>query len=184
MGSVSFSIRQPEKIKIEAHATGQLTADLGNFKGAGGTSDYNKLKNKPKVNHVELVGDIPLEDLGLHSIYYDTKANWNAQASMISERGAFYIYSDYRTEVDEVGNPTFYPGIKIGDGVSYLIDLPFMSDTAAIELYEHLADETVHISQAERLFWNNKVSSYLDANDTENLVLSKINYAQGDIYNG
>ena len=33
--------------------------------GTGGTSDYNDLENKPKINGVELVGDVSLEDLGI-----------------------------------------------------------------------------------------------------------------------
>lgn len=31
---------------------------------SGGTSDYNKLKNKPSIEHVELVGNKNLEDFG------------------------------------------------------------------------------------------------------------------------
>lgn len=149
------------------------------------SSDYNVLKNKPKINHVTIEGDIPLEDLGLHSVYYDTKANWNAHTSMISEAGAIYIYSDYKTLYDEVGNPTFIPGLKIGDGTSYLIDMPFMSDAMMYELYRHMSDTDLHVSQSEREFWNNKVSSFLSHDDTENLVLSKTDYIlEGDIGNG
>lgn len=33
-----------------------------------GTSDYNKLKNKPSINGVTLVGDISSEDLNLSSV--------------------------------------------------------------------------------------------------------------------
>ena len=183
MANASFSVNAPGKIQIGTNNSGAITTNIGNIKSTPLT-DYNKLRNKPKINHVELSGDIPLEDFGLHSIYYDTTANWNAQASMISEQGAFYIYSDYKTEIDAVGNPTYYPGVKIGDGTSYLIDMPFISDSITNELQEHMSDETSHISQSERTFWNNKVSSYLNADDTENLILSKTNFVLGDIYNG
>lgn len=58
-------------------------------------------------------------------IYYDTTARWNAQSSLISTRAAIYIYSDHRTII--VNNETKnVPGIKVGDGVSYLIDIPFI----------------------------------------------------------
>ena len=33
--------------------------------GEGGTSDYSELTNKPKLNDVELNGDMTLEDLGI-----------------------------------------------------------------------------------------------------------------------
>ncbi len=35
---------------------------------SGGTSDYNKLKNKPSIEHVELVGDKSFEELGLENM--------------------------------------------------------------------------------------------------------------------
>ena len=148
------------------------------------SNDYDDIKNKPKINHVVIEGDVSLSDLGLRAVYYDTKANWNAHTSMISEAGAIYIYSDYKTVYDEVDNPSFIPGIKIGDGTSYLIDMPFVSDAMTMELLRHMNNAEVHITQAERTFWNNKVSSFLDAEDTENLILSKTNFAQGDIYYG
>lgn len=55
-------------------------------------------------------------------IQYDTTANWDAQVQLIAERGTFYVYSDH--SVDENDNPV--PGLKIGDGTSYLIDMPFV----------------------------------------------------------
>lgn len=33
-----------------------------------GSSDYNKLKNKPRINSVELVGDKSFDDLGMNTI--------------------------------------------------------------------------------------------------------------------
>ena len=36
--------------------------------GAGGTDDYEKLKNKPQLNGVELLGNKSFTDIGLESI--------------------------------------------------------------------------------------------------------------------
>ena len=33
--------------------------------GGGGTSDYNRLDNKPQINGVELQGDVSLEGIGV-----------------------------------------------------------------------------------------------------------------------
>lgn len=33
--------------------------------GTGGTTNYNQLTNKPKINGVELVGEKTLDDLGI-----------------------------------------------------------------------------------------------------------------------
>lgn len=105
--------------------------------------------------------------------YYDTTAAWNMQPDLIPKKGDIYVYSDKATIYDEVGNPTFIPGVKIGDGLAYLIDLPFVGDEILYALAQHVNDNVRHITAAERIFWNNKVSSFLDEHDSENLVLSK-----------
>ena len=48
------------------------------------------------------------------------------------------------------------PAVKIGDGLAYLIDLPFI-DASVTRLMEHINNTQIHITQAEREFWNNKV---------------------------
>ena len=142
----------------------------------GGTSDYNRLKNKPSINSVTLEGALSAEDLGLGRVYYDTTANWNLNPGLMSERGVVYIYSDYEYLEDEVGNRTPIAGLRIGDGSSYLIDLPFVSSLTTRMLIAHIANQTAHISEAEREFWNNKVSAFLDPQDAEALILSKTQY--------
>ena len=152
---------------------------------SGGTSDYNKLQNKPSINSVELIGSISLPELGLRAIYYDTTANWNAQRSLISEEGAIYIYSDYSSYDDGNGNITPLAGIKIGDGNAYLIDMPFVTDGLTATLLNHINNHDVHITPQERAFWNNKVSSYMDLESSETLILSKTHYElEGELYHG
>lgn len=97
-------------------------------------------------------------------IFYDTTANWNAQPTLVSEAGTVYIYSDYYQ--DSGGNDI--PGVKIGDGNAYLIDLAFTG-----KLYDdHLADSVRHITDAERSAWNNKVRCYVDSTDTEKIIFT------------
>ena len=139
-------------------------------------NDYNNLQNKPIINSVVLQGELTAESLGLGRVYYDTTANWNAQPNLIAERGVVYIYSDYTYIEDEVGNHTEIAGIKIGDGSSYLIDMPFVSDATTYLITMHIANADVHTSRAEKEFWNNKVSAYIDHQDSEGLVLSKTTY--------
>lgn len=111
-------------------------------------------------------------------VYYDTKAAWDMQPQLIAEEGAIYVYSDKATIYDGVGNPVFVPGVKVGDGTSYLIDMAFVGDEILLALSNHVNNEVRHITQAERIFWNNKVSGFLDENDEETLVLSKIKYVE------
>ena len=147
-------------------------------------NNYNDLINKPQINSVTLEGDVPLTDLGLRGIYYDTKANWDANSTLIAEEGAIYIYKDYQIIYDDHGNPSFIPGVKIGDGTSYLIDMPYVSDAMASELLSHINNTDIHITPVERTFWNSKVSSFIDHEDGENLVLSKTMFEHNGVLIG
>lgn len=97
-------------------------------------------------------------------LYADT-ATWNSQPQLVSQVGCIYIYSDYQQ--DQEGNDI--PGIKVGDGNAYLIDLPFSSKL----MDEHMLDTVKHITSAERTSWNNKVTCYIDENNITRLVFSK-----------
>ena len=79
-------------------------------------------------------------------IYYDTKEGWNQKSSLIGEKEAFYIYTNYSH--DEFGNDI--PGVKIGDGQAYLVDIPFLD----ANYQSHIENTEIHITQAEREFWN------------------------------
>lgn len=91
-------------------------------------------------------------------IRYDTTAGWNAQPGLISRRGVVYVYSDHATEDGQT-----IPGIKIGDGNAYLIDLPFSTRYHTPEEY---------VSAEDRLAWDGKIRVFLDENDTETLVFT------------
>lgn len=97
-------------------------------------------------------------------IYYDTKERWATKTTLVSEMGALYVYSNYQQHegVD-------IPGIKIGDGLAFVVDLPFID-----EIYrEHILNTYIHVTQAEKEFWNNKVTCFIDPNKADKLVFSK-----------
>ena len=140
------------------------------------SNDYSALTNKPQINSVTLDGNLSAADLGLGCVHYDTSANWALQPALVAKRSEIYIYSDYEVIYDEVGNPTYIAGIKIGDGTSYLADMPFITDEMTAMLLQHIGNNAIHLTAAEREFWNNKISCYLDNTDAEVLILSKTNY--------
>lgn len=116
-------------------------------------------------------------------VYCGSTAEWAAQLGLVSERGAIYIYTD-KTYLSAGGDVTA-PGVKIGDGLAYVVDLPFQSDLIGEEVLQEVAEMSGSVTEQERQFWNHKVSAYLTSQDTENLVLSKTNYVvNGDIYYG
>ena len=84
-------------------------------------------------------------------IQQNTTEGWNAQPNLKAKRNCIYVYTDHCTY-----NNKNIPAMKIGDGTSYLIDMPFVDEHTA-ELYAHINNNTVHITAAEREFWNNKI---------------------------
>lgn len=103
-------------------------------------------------------------------LWYDTTANWDLQRNLISKVNNYYVYTDYRTK-EVNGENINIPGVKIGDGTTYLIDLPFIDQNP--EIIQHIQNQIIHITAAERANWNDKVTAYMSLNDNELLILSK-----------
>lgn len=93
------------------------------------------------------------ERLSNKPIVSNTTAGWNSQPSLISEKDRIYVYTDYQMVDDQP-----VPGLKVGDGNAYLIDIPFIS----------FGD----VTPEERAIWNNKVSAAMSTEDAENLIFS------------
>lgn len=102
-------------------------------------------------------------------IVSDTVAGWNAQASLIAEKNVLYVYTDYR-QIEEDGELKNVPGLKVGDGKAYLIDIPFTDAFMA----QHMSDGSIHVTLAEKEFWNNKVRCFVDVYDDSNLVFTTL----------
>ena len=56
------------KVEFVIQSPGSVGFDLGNARSTVGTGNYEKLKNKPSINGVELVGNKSFEDLGEETI--------------------------------------------------------------------------------------------------------------------
>lgn len=120
------------------------------------------IAKKPQTLSVENQGGgTPLGN----NVRVATTAEWDAQRDLIGVKNVVYVYTDH--EQTEDGNPV--PAFKVGDGLAYLIDAPFNSDIAM----QHIQDTTVHVTAAEKEFWNNKVTAYLNAENMEQLILTK-----------
>lgn len=102
-------------------------------------------------------------ELKVPKVYFHTKEYWDAQPTLVSEDQAIYVYTNYQS-----ASGKDVAGMKIGDGSSYLIDVPFMDEV----LMSHIQDTTIHITQQEREFWNNKVRSYVSDVSEEELIFT------------
>ena len=111
--------------------------------------NYRILDNKPSINGVELLDDKTSEDLNI--VACKTTEEWEQLTTLVSVLGEVYVYTDGGE--DPEGNPI--PKIKIGDGLAYVVDLPFIAGT------------DLQITQADIDNWNNKVAVRADG---ENLI--------------
>lgn len=138
-----------------------------NMQSAPAIRDYNRMINKPKINGVELVGDRQLSDL--HIVSENTTAGWNTMPDYIPKQGEICIYTDYEV-IEEDGQVINVPGIKIGDGNAYVVDLPFSSSSAR-QLEEHISNTVVHTTQEEKDFWSAKLNYDITG---ENLIFNRL----------
>lgn len=107
-------------------------------------------------------------------IYYSkTKEQWNMNPTLVSEKDVLYIYTNYKI-VEKDGEEIVIPGLKVGDGKGYLIDLPFINNVGSEDieqlLMDHINNHSIHVTQEEKIFWNNKLNLSLHE---ENLVLNR-----------
>lgn len=102
---------------------------------------------------------------GTNNVLVATKEAWDSQPYLVGENGVVYVYTNARYNDDHEPVPAF----KVGNGVNYLIDMAYNDDI----MVRHMANQVIHLTQAERDCWNNKVTCFLDAENTENLVFSK-----------
>lgn len=84
---------------------------------------------------------------------HDTTANWNNAIGFVPLQGEIIIYDDYK-----VVDGKNVPGIKIGSGNAYVQDLAFIDDELRDRIMGHINDEDIHVTLAEKGFWNNKVN--------------------------
>lgn len=120
-----------------------------------GSQNYEKLFNKPSINGVTIIGDMSSMDLEIPSLKIDTTANWETRTDYVPPEGEIVVYSDKFLGSD---GSTLIPAIKIGDGMAYVVDLPFLSDETRDLLADHINNTIVHVTQEDKDAWNEKVT--------------------------
>ena len=96
-----------------------------------------------------------LESVGVH---YNSTEYWNSQWDYIPPAGAIIVYYDYKRYEDQYGVVHYVPGIKVGSGNAYLIDLSFLGKKEELDLLKHIADQEAHTTIEEKKFWSNKLN--------------------------
>lgn len=88
------------------------------------------------------------------SVVVDTTESWSHKPEYVPARGEIVVYAD-RNVIDGVN----YPGVKIGDGVTHVANLPFVGDDIAEEITDaltaHVDNENIHVTSEEKERWDN-----------------------------
>ena len=93
-------------------------------------------------------------------------SEWNKNPQLVAELNHIYVYTDHF-----IYNNKEIPGIKVGDGTSYLIDMPFVDEDRA-DVINHITNTDIHVAAQEKEFWNNKVRCFLSPLDNEQLIFT------------
>ena len=99
----------------------------------------------------------------------DSTQHWNEARGFIPLEGEIIIYNDYKVMdkvIDGESRRVQIPGIKIGDGRTYVQDLPFIDEELRDKIMMHINNPNIHVTLQEKLFWNNK----LNVDDNAELV--------------
>ena len=133
--------------------SGQMSyvTDVGKCKIGDGVTEWNNLP------YFALETDY--DDTA--TIIIKSAQAWPEYDHAISNLGTIYIYT-YENES---------PKVRIGDGGAYICDLPFTTDTISNKIDNHINNETIHISQEQRQFLNDKVTAYVHPDNQNQLVL-------------
>ncbi len=85
----------------------------------------------------------------------NTSEYWRMNPTFVPLDGEVIVYTDY-----QIVNGRNVPAIKIGDGKTAIVSLPFVSGNGggSEALVEHMNDSTAHVTAAERMFWNSKLN--------------------------
>ena len=86
------------------------------------------------------------------TIIIKTKENWKRYDKARSIKGTLYVYTEDDPEV------AISPKIKIGDGMAYICDLPFVTGDLEKMLNQHILNDDIHVTLQEKNFWNNKLN--------------------------
>lgn len=105
-----------------------------------------------------LVNDLPFVRSDEPGIKLETTNFWNLNRTYIPKLGEMIIYADGESYTNNNNQLVVVPKIKIGDGITYVSDLPFLNEKDNVIIQQHISNSDIHITSAQRTFWNNKLN--------------------------
>lgn len=135
------------------------------------THPFSRLKIGDGTTPIIDLPFLEAETIGGVAVKAQPENYWNSIPEYIPRTGEIIIYLNHKEIIIDTNKRVSVSGIKIGDGTSYLIDLPFMGDID-YTVKEHITNANIHVSQEDRNLWNNKINC-LDNIQNEVLFLNR-----------
>ena len=121
-----------------------VALDVGRCKIGDGTSTWNQL---PFF--------VLTQDLNNYAqIIVKNEQDWASSSFTMSHKGQIYVYIKQNQDNEEITSAR----VKIGDGKTFILNLPFVDDFVKELLNNHIQDIDVHTTLIEKTFWNNKIN--------------------------
>lgn len=167
---LNVTFNSTEDVPVNFNTDNDFGLDMGSVIEVT-TSDHNELihRDLPDQHPISAITGLQEALDNVSTVEYDTTDNWRERLTYIPPRGTIVAYSDYATK-DGVDIPNF----KVGDGLAYLVDLPFVGDDLRDLINEHIQNATIHLSAADRAKWDNKVSCTISLIENDDWLLSFI----------
>ena len=83
-----------------------------------------------------------------------TTAYFEGVKTTVPPRGQLVIFSDFNSIKKSDGTTITSAGIKVGDGIKTIEQLPFIDWF----YWDHINDKNIHVTAEEKTFWNNKIT--------------------------
>ena len=178
MDIITYGLLNKKKANIDSpHFTGEPTAptpEVGDDSERIATTEFvqdvvaakenTKYEISREGEYIILAGTDESISRAKLPFEYGAVSEWPGRAGEVSQQGMFYVYTDYSQDEHGVN----IPAVKIGDGLAYIGDLPFTK----ADFLSHINDTTIHVTQQEKEFWNNKVRCYILQENNENLIFT------------
>lgn len=89
-----------------------------------------------------------------HIPIFCTTANFEDVKTTVPSIGQLFILTDLRSITKSDGTTITSAGIKVGDGIKTIEQLPFIDWF----YWDHINDKNIHVTEKEKTFWNTKIT--------------------------
>lgn len=89
-----------------------------------------------------------------HIPIFCTTADFEDMKTTVPSIGQLFILTDLRSITKSDGTTITSAGIKVGDGIKTIEQLPFIDWF----YWDHINDTNIHVTAEQKIFWNNKIT--------------------------